>query len=222
MLRPAVVVIAVLPVLYGVLAAVSFTGVGTRPVRSVPLHQPFVAALAAAAILAAVVAWLRFRVDRSGQSFLITVAFGALALLYTPHILLREAPTDPVHLLFGPLSRAAFAALLASAFLGIRVPDRLLTARLPVVLTAVAAAVGIDAAIHLGGGAGLLGDRPVVVLRGIEAAGLVVQCVAAFAVWRLWWRVRSVFLEAGPAGMVRPASGSALFLRRETSKMQIQ
>src|SRR5688500_17364815 len=84
-LRPAVVVIAALPVLYGILAAVSFTAVGGRLIRSVPLHQPFVAALAAAAILAAAVAWRRFRIDRSGQSFLITVSFGALALLYTPH-----------------------------------------------------------------------------------------------------------------------------------------
>ena len=210
-LRPAVVVVAALPVLYGVLAAASFTGVGARPIRSVPLHQPFVAALAAAAILAAVVAWLRFQVDRSGQSFLITVAFGALALLYTPHILLRADAADPVHVLFGPLSRAAFAVLLASAFLGIRVPARLLNARLPVVLAAVAAAIAIDAAIHVGG-AGLLGDKPVLVLRSIESAGLVVQCVAAVAVGRLWWRVRSVFLAAVTAGLVGLATGSALFL----------
>jgi signal transduction histidine kinase len=210
-LRPAVLVIGALPVLYGVLAAVSFTEAGSRPIRSVPLHQPFVAALAAAATLAAVVAWRRFRVDRSGQSFLITVSFGALALLYAPHILLRADAADPAHLLFGPLSRAAFAVLLASAFLGIRVPARLLNAGLPLVLTTVAAAVAIDAAIHLGG-ARPLGGQPVVVLRSIEAAALVVQCVAAVAVARLWWRVRSVFLAAVTAGLTGLATGSALFL----------
>jgi hypothetical protein len=41
------------------------------------------------------------------------------------------------------------------------------------------AAIAIDAAIHLGGGAGLLGGEPVTVLRSIEAAGLLLQCLAA-------------------------------------------
>jgi len=59
--------------------------VGALPIRSTLLHQPFVAFLAAAAVLAAVAAWTRFRIDRSSQNFLITVAFGALAVLYAPH-----------------------------------------------------------------------------------------------------------------------------------------
>ena len=197
---------------YSGLAAASFSAAGAVLLRSTTLHQPFVAVLAAAAVLATFVAWTRFRIDRSSQSFLITVAFGGLAILYAPHALLVADRPDPVHLLFGPVSRLAFAMLLAAAFLGVRVPARLLTARWPVGLAAIGAAVAVDVLIHSHLAVTLLGGEPVTVLRRIEATAVAVQTVAAAVVVRRWWRDRAPFLAAVGAALAALAVGSALFL----------
>jgi signal transduction histidine kinase len=212
--RPAAWMVWVVAVLgcYGMLAAASFTAAGAVAVRSTVLHQPFVAALAAAAGLATLVAWTRLRIDRSSQSFLITVAFGALAILYAPHALLESDRPDPVHLLYGPVSRLAFAVLLAVAFLGVRIPARLLAARWPVALAAITAAIAIDVLIHSQLAASSLGAEPVVVLRRIEAAAIAVQGLAAAVVGHRWRRDRAPFLTAVGAALTALAVGSVLFL----------
>src|SRR6266508_1640017 len=64
---------------FGAAGVVSFTSLGSRVYNVDGLPQALAIALAAAGVMAAFTAWLRYRSGRSSQSLLLFVAFAGLA-----------------------------------------------------------------------------------------------------------------------------------------------
>ena len=200
---------------FTVTALASFSSYGSHLYQSSGFYQPYMLALAAAAGMAGFAAWMRFRSDRSSQSLLLVVAFGGFAVLYAPLAVLNTAGPAPAHLLFGPLTRLAFAAALIAAIAGVHLPS---LTRLPpwaIAIGVVGVAAAAAAAIHSGAARDLYVGTDNAVLSRVEGAGIIANLIALIAVARIWWRTRRPFLIYVIGAASALTLGSSLFLSSE-------
>lgn len=176
-------------------------------------HGPFVASLFAAGALAAVAAWARLHAfPTSSRSALLFVAFALLAGVYAPHVLLDSSGVAPEHLVFGPVSRAAFGLALLAALAGVELPQWLRRPK-SVAVAAAVLAVTIDVTLHTVWFRDLLHEDPVAMLRTVETVAVGAQAVALATMvakrrGRRWTLFGAALARATTAMLV----SSALFL----------
>lgn len=184
--------------------------VGRIELRSEILHVPYVLALAAGAAITAWGTWVRFRMDGTSRAWLLSAAFGALALLFVPHALFDSSGPDPVGFFYGPASRLTFGLLLILAMSPLPVPRMLrhvrTTALLLILAVIALAAVVLNADLVQR----LLEPDPVRSNRLLEMAALAAMCVALVQFGVKWLRTRRRILITWIAGVSSVAIGSAL------------
>jgi len=197
---------------FGAAALMSSTTLGSRVYSVDGLYQVLAITLTLAGGMAAFVAWLRYRSDRSSQSVLLFVAFAGLAALYGPLAVINTAGPNSAHVLFAPLSRLIFATGLLAAVLSVRIPS--LTRLSPWLLATVMILLGcvVDAVIYSQLGTVLHNGVPQLLLQRTEAVGLILNLVAVICVVRVWWRTRRPFLIYVIGAICASTLGGSLFL----------
>ena len=186
--------------------------VGRTELRSSLLHVPYVLALAGGAIVAAWGTWVRFRMDGSSRAWLLSAAFGVLALVFLPHALYDSGSTDPVHFFYGPASRLAFGVVLIIAMSPLPVPRVLRNPRATALVVMLAVIAVVDLVLHADWVQAILEPDPVRSNRWIELAALAAMSVAILQFFVKWIRTRRRILITWIAGVAATAVGSAFMI----------
>lgn len=185
--------------------------VGRTEFRSEFLHVPYVLALAGGAALTAWGTWVRFRMDGTSRAWLLSAAFGVLALLFAPHAL-YAGDMDPVGFFYGPASRLAFGLLLIVAMSPMPVPRVLRQPRTSALLLVLAVIAVVDVVLHADWVQGVLEPDPVRSNRLLETAALLAMGIALVQFTVKWVRTRRRILITWIAGVSAMAMGSALMI----------
>ena len=186
--------------------------VGRAEFRSELLHIPYVLALASGAAFTAWGTWVRFRMDGTSRAWLLAAAFGALALLFTPHALYDASGPDPVGFFYGPASRLAFGLLLIVAMSPLPVPRMLRQPRTTALLLILAVIALIDVVLHADWVQRLLEPDPARSNQLIEIAALIAMTIALVQFSVKWIRTRRRILITWVAGVLAVAIASGLMI----------
>ena len=186
--------------------------VGRTELRSEFLHVPYVLVLAGGAAVTAWGTWVRFRMDGTSRAWLLSAAFGVLALMFAPHALYNASASDPVGFFYGPASRLAFGLLLIVAMSPLPVPRVLRHPRTTALLLALAVIALVDVVLHADWVQSVLEPDPVRSNQLIETAALIAMTVAVIQFSVRWLRTRRRILITWIAGVSAMAIGSALMI----------
>ena len=186
--------------------------IGRTELRSEFLHVPYVLALAGGAGVTAWSTWVRFRMDGTSRAWLLSAAFGALALLFAPHALYDSGGSDPVGFFYGPASRLAFGLLLIIAMSPFPVPRVLRHPRTTALLVVLGVIAVADVVLHADWVQQILEPNPLRSNQLIEIAALIAMTIALVQFGVKWIRTRRRILITWIAGVGSVAIGSALMI----------
>ena len=204
---------------WGVLAAFALIGaglavlpVGHTQFRSQVLHAAYVLLLSAGAASAAWGTWVRFRMDGTSRAWLLSAAFGVLALLFLPHALFSASAPDPVHEFYGAASRLAFGLFLVAAMSPLPVPSVLRRTR-TTALVLVLAVVALVAMVLNGDVVqAMLEPDPAMTNRAIEGAASIAIGIAVVQFVVKWVRTKRRILVTWITGVGAVGIASVLLL----------
>ena len=188
----------------------SFLPVGRTEFRSEILHIPYVLALAAGAAFTAWGTWVRFRMDGTSRAWLLSAAFGVLALVFLPHGLYDASGSDPVGFFYGPASRLAFGVVLVIAMTPLPVPRVLRRPQTTALLLILAVIALVEVVLNADWVHRLLEPDPVRSNQLLDVAALVAISVAMVQFAVKWVRTRRRILITWIAGAASVAISSAL------------
>lgn len=186
--------------------------IGRTEFRSELLHVPYIAALAAGAAITSGGTWVRFQMDGTSRAWLLSAAFGALAVLYMPHALYDSTEADPVGFAYGPASRLVFGLILIIAMSPTPVPKFLRNPRMTALVVALLVIAVIDVVLHADWVHALLEPDPQRSNRILETMALAAMSVALLQFFVKWLRTKRRILITWMAGVAAMAIGSALMI----------
>ncbi|HUR49928.1 MAG TPA: EAL domain-containing protein [Acidimicrobiales bacterium] len=186
--------------------------IGRTELRSEFLHVPYVLALAGGAAVTAWSTWVRFRMDGTSRAWLLSAAFGVLALLFAPHALYDASGPDPVGFFYGPISRLAFGLLLIVAMSPFPVPRVLRHPRPTALLLMLAVIAVVDVVLHADWVQRLLEPDPVRSNQLIETAALAAMSISLVQFGVKWVRTRRRIMITWITGVGSVAICSALMI----------
>jgi EAL domain-containing protein (putative c-di-GMP-specific phosphodiesterase class I) len=186
--------------------------VGRTELRSEILHVPYIAALAGGAAVTSWGTWVRFRMDGTSRAWLLSAAFGVLALFYLPHALYDSGGADPVGFFYGPASRLTFGILLILAMSPMPVPQVVRRPRMTALLLGLLVIAMVDVVLHADWVQALLEPDPRRANQLIETAALGAMLVALGQFFVKWLKTRRRIMITWIAGVGAVAIGSALMI----------
>ena len=185
---------------------------GRTELRSEVLHIPYIAALAAGAAITSGGTWVRFQMDGSSRAWLLSAAFGVLAVVYVPHALYDSGEGDPVGFAYGPASRLAFGLILILAMSPMPVPSVLRRPRMTALLVALFVLAIVDVVLHADWVHALLEPDPRKSNQILESLALLAMSIAFTQFFVKWLRTHRRILITWMAGVAAMAAGSALMI----------
>ena len=197
-------------VLVGVV--MSFLPMGRTELRSELLHVPYVLVLACGAAYTAWGTWVRFRMDGTSRAWLLSAAFGVLALLFAPHALYDAGGPDPVGFFYGPASRLAFGLLLIIAMSPLPVPRVLRHPRTTALVLILAVIALVDVVLNADWVQRALEPDPRRTNQLLEMAAVAAMCVAIVQFAVKWVRTRRRILITWIASVSSVALGSVFMI----------
>ena len=203
---------ALVAVFAGVGVATLVLPLGRTELRSEFLHVPYVLALAGGAAVTAWGTWVRFRMDGTSRAWLLSAAFGVLALFFAPHALYDTSGPDPVGYFYGPASRLAFGLILIVAMSPLPVPRMFRHPRTTLLLLVLAVIAVVDVVLHADWVQRVLEPDPRRSNQLIEIAALIAMSIAVVQFVVKWVRTRRRILITWIAGVSAMAIGSALLI----------